>query len=126
MRKGLILGSIICLSFAACAVPFRGGPSQEDMARADFGPPPEDPEETILAWMNENLKDPISAKLEILALAEKSWWGYTGALLQPRDIHYSWLVKARIMAKNSFGAYEGWKPYNFFFRDGKIVFTQTS
>lgn len=125
MKSALILCAGTCLLLASCAVPFRGGPSQEDMARADFGPPPENAEELILGWMEDNLNDPMSAKMEIASPPEKSWWGYKGALLQPRDIHYCWLVKTKIMAKNKFGAYIGWKPYNFFIRDGKVEYYQT-
>ena len=110
----------------SCAVPFRGGPSQEEMARADFGPAPDDVEKTILAWMEEVLYDPISAKMEILSPPEKSWWGNTGALMVPREIHYCWLVKTRILAKNKMGGYIGWKPYHFYFRDGKIEYYQTT
>ena len=112
------------MTMTGCAVPFQGGPNSEDMARAYFGPAPEDPEASILDWMHETLKDPFSANLEILAPPEKSWWGNPGGLLYARDIHYCWMVKARINAKNSFGGYIGWKPYNFFFRDGKIEFVQ--
>lgn len=115
---------MLCMTFAACAMSFRGGPGAEDMARANFGPAPENPEESILTWMNDTLKDPFSAQLEILAPPEKSWWGNLGSLLYPRDIHYCWLIKSRINAKNSFGGYIGWKRYNFFFRDGKIEFVQ--
>lgn len=124
MRRWGILVAVLCMGLAACAVPFQGGPKPEDMARADFGPAPENPQPAILAWMNDTLKDPFSANLEILGPPEKSWWGNPGGLLYARDIHYCWMVKTRINAKNSFGGYIGWKFYNFFFRDGKIDFVQ--
>jgi hypothetical protein len=95
------------------------------MASADFGQPPENAEALIKAWLDDFLNDPMSAKMEILAPPEKSWWGVKGALLQPRDIHYCWVVRTRVMAKNKFGAYIGWRPYDFYIRDGAIEYYQT-
>ncbi len=126
MGKRLLCGVVVCFALAACAVPFQGGPSQEEMARADFGTPPEEAEKIILAWMDNNLFDPMSARMEILSPPEKSWWGNEGGLMYARDIHYCWLVKTRIMAKNRMGGYIGWKPYNFFIRNGKVEYSQTA
>ena len=126
LKNILVLFSImfVVLMTAGCAIPFRGGPSQEDLAKADYGPPPTDYEKQIQKWMNDNLKDPFSAKMEEMSLPEKSWWGNLGALLTPREINYGWRVTAKINAKNSFGAYIGWKKYYFYFRGGEIRYTQ--
>lgn len=112
----------MALFVAGCAVPFRGGPNVEEMAAADFGPPPVDYEKIILAWMSDNLKDPFSAVLKDISEPGKSWWGNTGGLAVPRQINYSWLVTAKINGKNSMGAYVGFKVYHFYFRDGKIQY----
>jgi len=124
MRTWGILLVMLCLVLAGCSISSRPGPSQEDMDRADFGPPPRDIDKTILAWMDEHLYDPISAIMEILSPPEKSWWGNTGTLMVPREIHYCWIVKTRIIAKNKMGGYIGWKSYHFYIRDGKIEYYQ--
>lgn len=128
MRRVVPL-AILCLAIASayCAVPLRGGPSTEEVARADCGPRPDeaDCEQAIKNWMNERLKDPYSAHLEFLSGPERGWWGNTGALLTPRVINYGWCIKARINAKNSLGGYIGWKPYHFYFRDGELQFVAT-
>ena len=89
-----------------------------------MAPPPIDYEKQIQKWMNDNLKDPFSAKMEELSQPEKTWWGNLGALLTPREINFGWRVTAKINANYSYGAYIGWKKYFFYFRDGEIKYTQ--
>ena len=125
-KKCLTLFTVVfmVLMIAGCAVPFRGGPSKVELEAADCGPKPIEYEKAIMKWINDNLKDPFSAKTEEISLPEKSWWGTTGALLQSRNINYGWMVSAKINAKNSWGAYVGWKKYYFYFRGEEIKYTQ--
>ena len=124
--KRILVGFAVCLCFIAisCAVPFRGGPSQEELDAADCGPIPVDFEATIKTWMSKNLKDPFSAQIDEIGKPAKGWWGNTGALLVSRDINFGWCVSAKINAKNSYGGYVGWRRYDFYFRNGEIKYTQ--
>ena len=119
MKKFFALAFVVFLC-GACAIPFQGGPGKEEMDKADFGPSPVGFETLMREWLRNNLKDYDSAKIEGFTEPMKSWWGNTGALLVPREINFSWMVSVRINAKNAFGAYVGWKVYQFHFRDGKI------
>ena len=123
-RIFIILAVYLCIIAIGCAIPFRGGPSKEEMDRADFGPAPTDCEKVIKKWMKDNLRDPFSAQIEEISQPEKSWWGQLGGLAVARDIKYGWVVTAKINAKNAYGGYIGFKKYWFYFRDGEIKYTQ--
>jgi hypothetical protein len=125
MKRIVLVVLVICLCAITwkCAVPFQGGPSKEEMDKADYGPVPTDCETAIKKWMKDNSKDLSSAQLKNIGIGqpEKSWWGQTGALLSQRVINYGWRVTVSVNVSDS--EYIRWKVYSFFFRDGEIKYT---
>lgn len=67
------------------------------------------------------LKDPDSAKVEYgepyRAWLKTPWL----ASRENKGVVYGYTVPTRINAKNSYGGYTGFLPYNFFFRDNQLL-----
>ena len=114
----VILG-LVLTSLSGCALPYQGGPSSEEFAQGDFGSQPTNYEQTVREYMNNSLKDPFSAQYQF-GQPEKAWYGNPGGLLVSRDIRYGWGVLVRVNAKNSFGAYVGWRNYGFYFKNNRL------
>lgn len=90
-------------------------PTSEEMNSADFGPPPKDYEATVREHLSQTLKDPYSYDLKFLFEPRKDWSGL-GARKQ-----FGYAVCANLNAKNSFGAYTGFKLTYFLIRYDQVV-----
>jgi len=97
-----------------------GVPQPTQMAQLDYGQPLTiDYQTAIKSFMDTQLKDPESARYRF-SQPRQGWakeppWlfngpGYTG-----------YFVSADINAKNSFGGYNGAKPYLFVFKNNQLV-----
>ena len=96
---------------AGCAT----APTQEELARADFGAFPENHNATIRDYLRSFLKDPASAQYSHVRGPERVWSSYFGPVM------YGYFVCASINAKNSFGGYTGSKLHFFLIRNGSVV-----
>ena len=85
------------------------------MSSADYGPPPSNYETTIKDYLSETLKDPYSADIKYLFEPRKDWTGLGG------NKQFGYAVCARVNAKNSFGAYTGFKLAYFLIRHDQVV-----
>lgn len=88
-----------------------GVPHPEEVAKIDFGSPPENYETKIKQIMSTQLFDPYSA-------VYSCWTPCKAATVTPLWIGshtYGWGVQCSINAKNRFGGYVGAKDYMFFF-----------
>jgi hypothetical protein len=124
-RRGLSwcrLAAGLFLALAGCAVPFQGGPSADEFAHADFGPPPVNYASAIHEHLGRTLFDPFSAHIEI-GQPEHAWYGTVGGLAVPRDIRFGWRVPVRVNARNRYGGYVGWRNYFFTFSGEQLVST---
>lgn len=110
---------VLSLSFASSA---KDKPVAEtvDTANADYGPRPENYEELVKTWAEQNLKDPESARYNRISKPRKE---FMIASLKP---FFGWSVCADINAKNSYGGYTGAQTYWFLIRDGKIERSQST
>lgn len=90
-------------------------PTAEDLARADFGPRPDNYEELIKAHFFTSLIDPTSPLYQFREPV-KVWSG--GALGRERE--YGWTVCGQLNAKNRMGGYTGWVPFYVAIRHGQI------
>ena len=90
-------------------------PTSEEMTSADYGPPPKDYEATVREYLSHTLKDPYSYDLKFLFEPRKDWSGL-GARKQ-----FGYAVCANVNAKNSFGAYTGFKLTYFLIRNDQVV-----
>ena len=96
-----------------------GPPSAKQLENADYGQPisTSDARNLASAWLNQNLKDPDSARIE-WGQVYKSWFRDAPAF--GGRLYWGYSINAQVNAKNSFGGYTGLKPYRFMFRDGVL------
>lgn len=85
---------------------------------ANYGTYPDNYQELMKAWFQDNLKDPDSAKYS----------GYTNPIkehaienVNAKKVIYGYSACVYVNAKNSYGGYTGKKQYWFFFNNGKIL-----
>lgn len=116
MRAFWLIAGLACAGVTACA----SSPTLEQQAAADYGPPlaQADAEAAAKDFLNSRLKDPFSAVYEC-GPVEKGF--VQAAPLVGQKMQFGWLMNCAVNSKNSFGAYTGSKPYQFLFRDGRIV-----
>lgn len=91
-----------------------GPPTQEELAKADYGTPisQEDAQERALEFLKRVLKDPDSAKIDWSPVSP-GWW--REAPVHGGSLKFGYILNANINGKNSYGAYIGNKPYRFIF-----------
>lgn len=75
-------------------------------APIEIGPMPSNYDQLTRDWLQENLKDPDSLKLRSIGAPVKTENG--------------WLVCVTYAAKNSYGAYNGFKTHPFYMRNGAV------
>lgn len=95
-------------------------PSAEQLTAADYGSPISQPEaeDAARAFLKRYLKDPESAEMD-WGTVQKRW--LREAPINGGKLKFGYMLTANINAKNSFGAYTGYKPYQFFFFNGTLV-----
>ena len=80
-----------------------------------YGPYPTNYKEVVMKWLNDQLIDADSARIE--------WQGDP----QPADVGkngqhlYGYLVKFKVNARNRFGAYTGLQQHGVLIRNGEVV-----
>ena len=106
----------LVLLLSACTMP----PTKGDLASADYGTAliEQDAQAIAQAFLNSYLKDPESAVIEWKAF-KKSW--LREGLIHGGSVNYGYRLDARIKAKNSFGAYTGYKQYMFMLKNRKVI-----
>ncbi|MFH1157475.1 MAG: hypothetical protein V1721_01100 [Pseudomonadota bacterium] len=84
------------------------------LAKANYGPYPENYNGLVENSIKENLKDADSAKFKYLGKPMKGWKAL------PSGIFFGWDVCVEVNAKNGYGGYGGYKPWHVVMRDGKV------
>lgn len=101
-------------------------PPAPDAVPTEYGEMPRQYEAAIRAYFQEYLKNPDSAQYQEITKPEKgSVTTVTGAIFAHETRLLGWKVNATINAKNSRGAFVGFKTYTFLFRGEKIVHVHT-
>jgi hypothetical protein len=116
--KQLVFGLVAAFALVGCATT----PSEAEQVAADYGAPIDQATAETLAkgYIATRLKDPMSAVYAWDAVAK----GYSGAApIAGRKLTYGYLLTGTVNAKNSFGGYVGATPYQFLFRDGRLVYS---
>ncbi|MBS0187251.1 MAG: hypothetical protein JSS51_04230 [Planctomycetes bacterium] len=94
---------IIALALTGCA----SRPTDDQLSKVDFGPPPANYKEKVTAYLRRNLKDPDSLKdLDVLPPVKAF---YRDNLYASNE--YGWFSMVSFNAKNGFGGYGGKKEY---------------
>jgi len=113
-RKAAVL--CVCAA-AAIAGGCKNPPTQEEMAKYDYGPRPEDYQKMIRDYLSPKLHDPAGAIVEFKAGPRELFQQDTTL----RSLQYGWGVCVVVNDKDSKGVSESPYPMVFFIRDGKIV-----
>jgi hypothetical protein len=110
-----MLALLICTSFMAmCAVGSLSAETQP--ADADlYGPYPANYKEIVMKWLETQLVDPESARIE--------WKGDPKpADLETKGGHlYGYLVNFTVDARNRFGGYTGKQSHGALIRNGEVI-----
>ncbi len=95
-------------------------PTAEQLSQADYGTPISQPEaeQQAKAWLKLHLKDPGSAQYD-WGEVTKGWARH--APIDGGKLLFGYNLTAQINAKNSFGGYNGYKPYQFYFFNGQLM-----
>ena len=88
-------------------------PSPVDLAR--YGPYPTNYKEIVMKWLETQLLDAGSARIEWEGDPKPADLGTKGEHL------YGWLVNFKINARNRFGAYTGMQKHGALIRNGEVV-----
>jgi hypothetical protein len=107
--------------FVGAAVVLAGGcknpPTQEEMAKYDYGPRPDDYQKLIRDYLSPKLHDPANAIVEFKAGPRELFQQDTAL----RSLQYGWGVCVWVNDQDAKGTKESPYPMVFFIRDGKIV-----
>jgi len=110
------LASFLLVSFlrmnAAVGSPAQT-PSPVDLAR--YGPYPSNYKEIVMKWLETQLVDAGSARIEWEGDPKPADLGTKGEHL------YGWLVNFKINARNRFGAYTGKQQHGALIRNGEVI-----
>ena len=88
-------------------------PQPADMAR--YGPYPTNYKEIVTKWLQAQLEDPGSARIEWEGDPKPADLGKNGKHL------YGWLVDFKVNARNRFGAYTGKQKHGALIRNGEVI-----
>jgi hypothetical protein len=88
-------------------------PQPVDVAR--YGPYPADYKEIVTKWLQTQLVDASSARIEWEGEPKPADLGKKGEHL------YGWLVNLKVNARNRFGAYTGTQKHGALIRDGQVI-----
>lgn len=99
------------------------------------GEPPVEYVKIIKTYLENSLKDPFSAQYKDFSLPIKGSYQKSDIIQSPTLVNvngyvqvtniHGWQVVVEVNAKNSYGAYVGWKTYTFIFRDEKIIYVRS-
>lgn len=107
---------ILLLSLVGCAM----APTQEELAKADFGTPISQAEAEVKARavLQQVLHSPDSAQIAFQPIYK----GYLREhLFQGGKVRFGYILSAEVNTKNFLGFYTGYLPYTFVFFNGEIV-----
>lgn len=107
----ILLASMIFI-LAGCA----RSPDKIEIQNANYGLAPDgDYQSTVKNFISTELKDPYSAMYKFES-PTKFW--ISEHSIYNNEIHYGYLIKVLVNAKNSYGAYNGYKPVAIFWKNG--------
>jgi hypothetical protein len=108
-----VLATIVPALLVACADPV----TKEETAGLDYGPKPVHWKKEVASYLSVRLTDPKAAIVEFRTEPQQMYQRKVAF----RDMHYGWATCVWVNDKNTAGAYQGFYPMTFFFRNEKIV-----
>jgi hypothetical protein len=109
--KLLLVSILFWMSLAGCS---SGGPTSEELEKADYGTPIQQPEAQSLAaaW--------VAATLEQGPSAEYDWGTVRPGWMEGDKLIFGYRLDARIDLRVNSGGHTGFKRYVFMFKDGAL------
>lgn len=89
----------------------QGSPADEAL----YGPYPGNYKEIVMKWLNEQLVDATSARIEWQGEPRPADLGKNGEHL------YGYLIQFRVNARNRFGSYTGMQQHGALIKNGEII-----
>lgn len=105
---------VVCAALVGCAA--TRPPEFAVLSESDYGPEPVDARALVADHLKTYLKDPYSAQIEVLATGKVM---VGGSLLTAAN--YGWGICATVNAKNSYGAYVGFRKHALIWRQSAGV-----
>jgi len=105
-----LLTSILLISFASHLVAENPAPEA-----SLCGPYPADYKEIVMKWLETQLLDASTARIDWQGDPKPADLGKNGEHV------YGWLVDFKVNARNRFGAYTGKQQHGALIRDGQVV-----
>ena len=114
-RDVKMVAFLICASFMGMVAALNLNAETEPADVARYGPYPTNYKEIVTKWLETQLLDAASARIE--------WNGDPKpADLGTKDEHlYGYLVNFTVNARNRFGAYTGKQSHGALIRDGEVI-----
>ena len=91
------------------------GPTGASADAALYGQYPANYKEIVMAWLNQQLLDAATARIEWGTEPKAVDLGKNGQHL------YGYLVSFKVNARNRFGAYTGLQQHGALIKDGKVI-----
>jgi hypothetical protein len=104
---------ILAFTIGVALTPQASAETQPDTAR--YGPYPANYKEIVTQWLNEQLIDPDSARIEWNGEPKPADLGKNGEHL------YGYLVNFTVNARNRFGGYTGKQKHAVLIRNGEVT-----
>lgn len=101
----------LAILFAGCFA----RPTAEQLANADYGPTPSDPEAIVRLYIKENFKDPESVRDLEVGLPQRYYYG------RGSTVYYGYRIRYSCNAKNSYGGYTGKQAHYLFVSHGQTA-----
>jgi hypothetical protein len=80
-----------------------------------YGPYPSNYKDIVMKWLDEQLVDVASARIEWQGDPQPTDLGKKGEHL------YGYLVQFRVNARNNFGTYTGMQQHGLLIKDGEVI-----
>lgn len=91
----------------------------------EAGPKPVNYDKTARSWLEDNLRDFDSAKIEETRAPRRGYHTYLVGFVH-KNSRPAWYVCYRVNAKNAYGGYAGWVTYMFAFQGEELLGAQSS
>jgi len=118
MRKIELITIVVAFWVTGCAPKI--ALQKSEYAKYDFGKYPKNYKKIAKNWVNDTLKDPFSAKYRFKSKPVKGYTRKAPISGGDPDI-FGYIVYVEVNAKNSFGAYVGWKEYTLLIKNGNVI-----
>ncbi len=96
------------------------GPTTEEISKADYGRNMTAAECVAIAEqvVANRLRDPSSAQFRHSPCYQGNW---SSVPVLGMSVEFGWLQQGQVNAKNAFGGYVGFRPYQVLIRNGAVV-----